>query len=64
MSFKDINPKHVIKCKRERNFWDVGSGPCGPCTEIYYDRGLEYDPGKVGEKLFFEDLENDRYIEI
>lgn len=64
LSFKDINPKHVIKCKRERNFWDVGSGPCGPCTEIYYDRGLEYDPGKVGEKLFFEDLENDRYIEI
>ncbi|MGL4951202.1 MAG: alanine--tRNA ligase, partial [Mycoplasma sp.] len=64
LSYKDINPSHVIKCGRDRNFWDVGSGPCGPCTEIYYDRGLKYDPDKIGEKLFFEDIENDRYIEI
>lgn len=59
-----INPTHIIKCNRDRNFWDVGSGPCGPCTEIYYDRGEKYDPKKLGEKLFFEDIENDRYVEI
>ena len=59
-----IDQKHIIKCGRDRNFWDVGSGPCGPCTEIYYDRGLKYDEEKVGEKLFFDDIENDRYVEI
>ncbi|MDC4183648.1 alanine--tRNA ligase [Mycoplasma bradburyae] len=59
-----IDPKHIIKCNKERNFWDLGSGPCGPCTEIYYDRGEKYDPKKLGEKLFFEDIENDRYIEV
>lgn len=59
-----INPKHIIKCNRDRNFWDVGMGPCGPCTEIYYDRGPKYDPNGIGEKLFLEDIENDRYVEI
>ncbi|MGL4947962.1 MAG: alanine--tRNA ligase [Mycoplasma sp.] len=59
-----IDKAHIIKCGRDRNFWDVGSGPCGPCTEIFYDRGTKYDPNNIGEKLFFEDIENDRYIEI
>lgn len=59
-----INPKRIIKCSRERNFWDVGNGPCGPCTEIHYDRGEKYDPNKLGEKLILEDIENDRYVEI
>ncbi len=59
-----IDEKHIVRCGRDRNFWDVGSGPCGPCTEIYYDRGLKYDPNNIGEKLFFEDIENDRYVEI
>lgn len=59
-----INPSHIIKCNRDRNFWDVGSGPCGPCTEIYYDRGEKFDPEHKGEELFYKDVENDRYVEI
>lgn len=59
-----VNKEHIIKCGRDRNFWDVGSGPCGPCTEIYYDRGKNYDPDGIGEKLFLDDIENDRYVEI
>ena len=59
-----VDPHHIMKCGRDRNFWDVGSGPCGPCTEIYFDRGEKYDPEHIGEKLFFEDIENDRYVEI
>lgn len=59
-----IDPNHIIKCDKSRNFWDLGQGPCGPCTEIYYDRGIKYDPKQIGEKLFKEDIENDRYVEI
>lgn len=59
-----IKKDQIIKCGRDRNFWDLGSGPCGPCTEIYYDRGEKFDPNKTGVKLFIDDIENDRYIEI
>ena len=59
-----INPNQIIKCDESRNFWDIGSGPCGPCSEIYYDRGPKFDPNNIGEKLILEDIENDRYIEI
>ncbi|KJH42137.1 alanine--tRNA ligase [Dictyocaulus viviparus] len=40
--------EHLFKCNRERNFWDLGQSPCGPCTEIYFDRGEKYDPQKQG----------------
>lgn len=59
-----VNPNRIIKCGRDRNFWDVGNGPCGPCTEIHYDRGEKFDFQNLGEKLIKEDIENDRYIEI
>lgn len=59
-----IKKNHIIKCDEKRNFWDVGSGPCGPCTEIYYDRGDKYDAHNEGEELFKKDVENDRYVEI
>lgn len=58
----DVIPSHI--CKREDNFWEIGVGPGGPDSEIFYDRGEAYDPNHIGEKLFFEDIENDRYIEV
>lgn len=57
-----LDPKHILKTKS--NFWQIGEGPCGPDSEIFYDRGKEYDPLNLGEKLFFEEMENDRYIEV
>ena len=46
------------------NFWEIGAGPCGPDTEMFYDRGEKYDPQGLGIKLLKEDIENDRYVEI
>lgn len=59
-----IPKDHIFKGNRDTNFWDVGQGPCGPNTEIFFDRGEKYDPKKIGVKLLKDDLENDRYIEI
>ena len=50
--------------KSDDNFWEIGRGPGGPDTELYYDRGEKYDPEGIGERLFFEDIENDRYVEL
>ena len=44
------------------NFWEIGEGPCGPDTEMFYDRGEKYD--KRGKELIEQDIENDRFIEI
>ncbi|TQC53985.1 alanine--tRNA ligase [Mycoplasmopsis mucosicanis] len=57
-----IDESHIIKGSRDTNFWDVGAGPCGPCTEIFFDRGKKYD--SRGIELLINDIENDRYIEI
>lgn len=48
----------------EGNFWEIGEGPCGPNTEIFYDRGTTYDPKNLGVRLLKEEISNDRYIEI
>ena len=57
-----IDPSHILRTPN--NYWQIGEGPCGPDTEIFYDRGAEYDPEGLGERAFFEELENDRYIEV
>ena len=57
-----IDPSHIIKL--EGNYWEIGEGPSGPDSEIFYDRGEKYDPKKLGIKLLQEEIENDRYIEI
>ncbi|MBR1581667.1 MAG: alanine--tRNA ligase [Bacilli bacterium] len=48
----------------EGNYWEIGEGPCGPNTEVFFDRGEKYDPENIGIRLLKEDIENDRYIEI
>lgn len=57
-----LAPDHLIPL--EGNFWEIGEGPCGPDTEMFYDRGEKYDPEGLGIKLLKDDIENDRYIEI
>ena len=57
-----VKPSHIIKL--ENNFWEIGPGPSGPDTEIFYDRGEKYDKEKKGIKLLETEEENDRYIEI
>ena len=49
---------------KEDNFWEIGEGPCGPDTEIHFDRGEKYDPEGIGLKLLIEDLPNFRFVEI
>lgn len=48
--------------KLEDNFWDIGEGPCGPCTEIFYDRGEKY--GDLSDPECFPGGENERFLEV
>ena len=57
-----IDEDHLIPL--QTNFWEIGEGPCGPDTEIYFDRGEDYDPKHIGVDLLRNDMENDRFIEI
>ena len=57
-----IDESHIIKL--EGNYWEIGEGPSGPDSEIFFDRGEKYDKEKKGIKLLQEEIENDRYIEI
>lgn len=56
-----VNPAHVVRLGKADNFWEHGSGPCGPCSEIYFDRGIKYGCGSPDCK---PGCDCDRYMEI
>ena len=57
-----IDEDHIIKL--EGNFWEIGEGPCGPDSEIFYDQGEKLDPENNAWEKFIHDEDQDRYVEI
>ena len=56
-----IDESHIVRLGKEDNFWEHGSGPCGPCSEIYFDRGIAYGCGSPDCK---PGCDCDRFMEI
>ncbi len=56
-----VDPAHVVRLGKADNFWEHGSGPCGPCSEIYFDRGIKYGCGLPDCK---PGCDCDRFMEI
>ncbi len=56
-----VDESHMVRMGKEDNFWEHGSGPCGPCSEVYFDRGEKHGCGKPDCKV---GCDCDRYIEV
>lgn len=57
-----LDPTHVVRLPG--NFWEIGSGPCGPDSEIFFDRGEKYDPDGTALEKFKKDEDQERFVEI
>ncbi|MEG1875486.1 MAG: alanine--tRNA ligase-related protein, partial [Angelakisella sp.] len=58
---RGVDPSHVVRMGREDNFWEIGSGPCGPCSELHFDRGEDKGCGKPDCKV---GCDCDRFVEF